>query len=139
MSDALDGYLARKMEACSKLGQILDGISDFIFICVILSKVFLIIIIPLWAMYWALFIAIVRLTSFIICFIRYRQFAFLHTYANKITGIILFFFPLWYLTFGVEVTAVFLCSIASISAIEELLINLTSKELERDIKFIFSK
>ncbi|HML37056.1 MAG TPA: hypothetical protein PKA19_06520 [Bacillota bacterium] len=70
---------------------------------------------------------------------KYHRLAFLHTYANKSTGIVLFFFPFLFWVFGEEITAIAICCIASISAVEEFLINLTSKTLDRDRGSIFIK
>lgn len=139
ISDVLDGYIARRIKASSKFGQVLDSIADLIFITIVLLILIPIINLPLWIIYWIAIIAIIRLISIIIGFIKYQQLAFLHTYANKATGLILLFFPFLLLAFGKEITATIICSIASISAAEELLINLTSKTLYRDIGSIFSK
>lgn len=139
ISDVLDGYIARRMNASSKFGQVLDSISDLIFITIVLLILIPIINLPLWIIYWIVIIAIIRLISIILGFAKYKQLAFLHTYANKATGIVLFFFPFLLSVFGKEITATIICCIASISAAEELLINLTSKTLYRDIGSIFSK
>jgi CDP-diacylglycerol--glycerol-3-phosphate 3-phosphatidyltransferase len=139
LSDVLDGHVARKIDASSKFGQVLDSIADLIFITIVLLILIPIINLPLWIIYWIAIIAIVRLISIIIGFTKYQQLAFLHTYANKTTGIILFFFPFLLFIIGKEIAATVICCIASISAAEELLINLTSKTLNRDIGSIFSK
>lgn len=139
ISDVLDGYIARKMNASSKFGQVFDSISDLIFVGVVLLIFIPIINLPLWIIYWIAAIAVIRLISIIFGLAKYRQLAFLHTYANKATGIVLFCFPFLFSVFGKEITASILCCIASISAVEELLINLTSKTLHRDRSSIFSK
>lgn len=139
ISDVLDGYIARKMDASSKFGQVLDSIADLIFITIVLLILIPIIKLPSWIIYWIAIIAIVRLISIIIGFAKYQKIAFLHTYANKITGIVIFFFPFLLFIFREEIAATVICCIASISAAEELLINLTSKTLNRDIGSIFSK
>lgn len=139
ISDVLDGYIARKIDASSKFGQILDSISDLIFISIVLLILIPIINLPLWIIYWIVVIAVVRLISIIFGLARYQQLAFLHTYANKATGIVLFCFPFLFSVFGKETTATIICYIASISAAEELLINLTSKTLRRDRNSIFSR
>ncbi|WMC92581.1 CDP-alcohol phosphatidyltransferase family protein [Kineothrix sp. MB12-C1] len=139
ISDVLDGYIARKMNICSKFGQILDSLADLLFIGVVLLICIPVINLPFQIICWVAAIAIVRLFSIILGFVRYRQLAFLHTYTNKMTGMILFFFPFLFFILGKEAAAIIICSIASISAIEELLINLTSKMLHRDIVSIFSK
>lgn len=139
ISDVLDGYIARKMRISSKFGQVFDSISDLIFISIVLLIFIPIMNFPFWIICWIIIIAAVRLISIILGLVKYGQLAFLHTYANKATGIILFFFPFLFTAFGKEITAVIICCIATVSAAEELLINLTSKTLHRDRGSIFSK
>ena len=139
ISDVIDGYIARKNDASSNLGQVLDSVSDLIFISIVLYIVLPIVDFPLWIICWIVAIAVVRVISIMIGFAKYRQLAFLHTYANKATGIILFCFPILYLIYGKEIAAIIVCCVASISAMEELLIDLTSKALYRDRGSIFSK
>lgn len=69
-------------------------------------------------------------------FIKYRYLALLHTYANKITGIALFCFPLLYKYFGLTITLYFIISLATLAALEELLINIKSKTLSLNKKSI---
>lgn len=138
ISDILDGMIARKMNLVSKKGQILDSIADFLMVILLLLVFVLNLNLPLWGIYWLFSIAVIRLTSLGVGFMRYRQLAFLHTYANKLTGAALFCFPFLYVGLGLYTTTILLCFIASISAIEELVINAVSKKLCRDIKSIFS-
>lgn len=138
ISDVLDGILARRMNLVSKTGQILDSIADFFMITVLLCLLMFNFKLPLWSICWVVIIAAVRLASLGVGFIRYKQLTFLHTYANKLTGIALFCFPFLYVGLGLSKTAILVCILASVSAIEELMINTVSKELSRDIKSIFS-
>lgn len=138
ISDVLDGIIARKMNLVSKKGQILDSIADFLMVILLLLVFVLNLNLPLWVIYWLVSIAVIRLTSLGVGFIRYRQLAFLHTYANKLTGAGLFCFPFLYVGLGLYTTTILICFIASISAIEELIINAVSKKLWRDIKSVFS-
>lgn len=139
ISDVLDGYIARKMDACSKFGQVFDSISDLIFIGIVLLALIPVINLPVWIICWIIVIAVIRLVSIIVGFAKYHQPAFLHTYANKATGIVLFSFPFLFWIIGKDTAAIIICCVASISAAEELLINSTSKILHRDRISIFSK
>lgn len=134
LSDVLDGYIARRTKATTQIGAILDSIADFVFIGVLLVIYVPLIEIPLGILTWIVVIAFVRLMSLIVGFYKYHTFTFLHTYANKITGILLFCFPLLYSNLGIIITACIICFAASFSAVEEFSINITSKKLERDIK-----
>ena len=139
ISDILDGYIARKTNTISKAGATLDSIADFIFVAVVA-----IIFIPLiswefWLIFWIMAIAITRIVSLVIGFVKYHEVAFLHTYANKVTGLALFLFPLFYHVADITIVAIVLCSIASLSAIEELAINLKEKNLDKNIRSAFYK
>jgi len=138
-SDALDGYLARKSGVTSHFGATLDSIADTIFFVVILMVFIPRVKIPSEIAVWILGIAFIRLVSLAIGFYKYHAFAFLHTYANKITGLVLFCFPLLYFCTGIIITSWFICICASICAFEEIFINISSKNLELDIKSIFHR
>lgn len=139
LSDALDGYIARKYVLTSQLGATIDSIADFIFISVVLVIFIPIINLTMEILIWIFLIMSVRLFSLIIGFFKYHTFAFLHTYANKISGLLLFSFPLLFNRFSITTISYFICIIASFSAIEELVINIKSKKLFRDVKGIFDK
>ena len=139
ISDALDGYIARRFGLSSSLGATLDSIADCIFVFILLYRFLPVIFLPTWAWYWIGGICFIKICSLVIGILRYRALAFLHTYFNKITGAALFCFPVLYYFWGLEVTAAMLCTIATIAAIEELALNLSQKELQRDRKSLFMK
>ena len=137
ISDILDGFVARKTNTVSKAGATLDSVADFIFVTVMV-----IIFIPLiswerWLLFWVVVIVILRFVSLVIGFVKYHAVALLHTHANKATGLALFLFPIFYLVADMTIVAVAMCSIASLSAIEELAINLKEKNLDRNIHSFF--
>ena len=86
-------------------------------------------------LYWAGIITLTRLSSLTVGFIKYGSVSFLHTYANKATGAALFLFPVWFHIFGTTATALILCGVASLSAVEELAITISSKKLNANIKY----
>jgi phosphatidylglycerophosphate synthase len=137
ISDVFDGMIARKLNLVSKNGQILDSIADFFMVIVLLFIFVLNIKFPLLGIYWVIIIAVIRFTSLGVGFMRYKQLTFLHTYANKLTGIALFSSIFMYVALGLYTTTILVCFIAIISALEELIINTVSKKLCRDIKSIF--
>lgn len=139
ISDVADGYIARKTKSASQFGALLDSIADAVFIVI-----YLIIFIPMlqkrnWIFCWIGFILIIRFLSLTVGFIKYHTFAPLHIYSNKATGLLLFVSPFLFSTLGLTITISSACVLATISAVEELMINLTSKELSRDVKSIFLK
>lgn len=138
ISDVTDGFLARKMNVTSKSGALLDSAADVILIFVLLAMIIPYFTWPVWVICWIALIIIIRLSSLLIGFFKYRSFAFLRTYANKITGLALFCFPLLYRLWDLKVTAIVLCCLATVSAIEELLINTASNVLNRDTTSILA-
>lgn len=132
----MDGYIARKTKNTSKAGAIFDSVADFIFIIIMLFIMIPIINVSFWIQLWLISIAMIKTSSVLTGFIKYHSLAFLHTYMNKATGALLFAFPLLYNGLGIKITAFLLCSIASVAAIEELVINLISKKLLYNIKSI---
>ena len=137
VSDALDGYIARRTNTVSRLGAALDSVADVLFFGSIVI-VFLPLLTPsVWVLVWLGGIALLRIVSLGIGWYKYHMLAFLHTYANKAAGFVIFLAPVIYALVGLSVTAIIVCVPAMVSAIEELLINSTSKQLNRDIKGIF--
>lgn len=137
VSDVLDGFVARKTNTESKLGETLDSISDFVFIAVMLT-----ILIPLiswegWMLWWIAAIALLRFSSLGIGFAKFHALTFLHTYSNKVTGIALSFFPVLYYSLGLSAIVIILCSIAGLSAIEELIIAIRARKLDRNTISMF--
>lgn len=136
LSDILDGFLARRWSVSSPAGALLDSIADFVLAAVLLYVFIPYFSWPGWILIWVASIALVRISALIVCRVRFCRFAFQHTVSNKITGFALFCFPLLLWLFGLTPTAILLCGIASLSALEELLIQIASKHLRRDIASI---
>lgn len=136
ISDMLDGYIARKTGTESKFGQKLDSAADLIMVAVLIIVLYPIIDIPVKISYWIVGIILTRVASMITVFAKYKTFGILHTLGNKITGLMLFLFPL---IIQSNVLIYILCIIGSISAIEEFLIHLISKELDANRRSIFYK
>ncbi|WP_304509326.1 CDP-alcohol phosphatidyltransferase family protein [Anaerotignum sp.] len=139
ISDMLDGYVARRYEMSSPFGATLDSIADCVFVFVMLYVILPVVSFPKWALYWMGGIFLIKACTFTIGIFRYQTLAFLHTYLNKAAGALLFAFPMLYYFWGIGTTAVFLCTIATVAAIEELGINILQKELQRDRKSLFLK
>ena len=132
LTDILDGFLARKLHQESALGAKLDSIADFIFAGCLTIFIMKNLNIPRWLWLCALVIALLRFASYGIGFNKYHAFTALHTWANKLTGILIFTAPILYCLCGLRVTGGILCTAAFISTYEELVIVIKSEELSRD-------
>ena len=137
ISDGLDGFFARKYQLSSELGEVLDSVGDFFMVVIVLYLLYPYLNVKSHILYWILLIMVIRISALAVAFIKYRTLAFLHTYANKATGFLLFCYPIFHMAAGPELTAEGLCLIATASAVEELLIQLKSKELDRNVIAIF--
>lgn len=137
ITDILDGFIARKINATSELGSKLDSFADMIIIFVVLFKFIPIMNLNLFMIVWLICITILKSLCILVVFIRFNQFGMVHTYMNKITGSLIFIYPILnYFTsskFYIFIIFIF----ASITAIEEILIDFTMKSLELDRKSYF--
>lgn len=141
VSDVLDGFIARTFHVESPLGTKLDSIADMFFYCVMLVKIFpvLFTILPTWI--WIVVGAIIftRICSYTLAAVKYRKFASLHTYLNKLTGISIFIVPYFLKRSFAPAICFAVCVIASIATIEELAIHITAAKYNENTKTIFFK
>lgn len=139
ISDVLDGYIARKTNTVSKLGDNTDSVADLIMVVVLIIVLYPIINPKVQIIVWIVIIGIIRVVSILVVFVKYKTFEILHTYGNKITGLVLFTFPLVLAFVQSDLLMYIVCLVVSISAIEELLIHLWSNEFRTNKKSIFTK
>ena len=134
LSDIIDGPVARALHRQSDTGARLDSIADMVFALAIAIVAVMYIAIPLWLWLGAAAVAVLRLAGYGIGYCKFKTFSSLHTYLNKAVGGLIFAFPLLYFLLGMTVTGIILCAAAALSAAEELVITIRSKELNRDVK-----
>lgn len=136
VSDMLDGYLARKWGCASQSGAALDSLADTAFAAAALYRLLPVMQIPRWLLLWIAGIALIKLLGLAIGFVRQGKLAFLHTYFNKAAGLLLFCFPYSFPFFGIHAGAA-LCFLASLAAVEELILRMVSPDLDQDARGIF--
>lgn len=138
LTDVLDGWLARKTGTASELGAKLDSIADLTFYAVILLRLMPVLWrrLPVQIWYAVAMVLLLRLASYVVAAVKYRRFASVHTYLNKLTGAAVFAIPyVILLPFGSGACWVF-CAIAGIASGEELLIHLCSRTYHTGVKSI---
>ena len=118
-SDMIDGTIARKTNGTSKFGSQLDTVADLIFVVVSLFKLLPAIHIPQWLWIWGGVIAVIKISNIIQGYVTKKQFISLHTIMNKVTGLLLFLLPLTVSFAELQYIAIAVCSIATLSAIQE--------------------
>ncbi|MBP5694494.1 MAG: CDP-alcohol phosphatidyltransferase family protein [Bacilli bacterium] len=140
-TDAVDGFIARKFHVESRIGSVLDTISDFTLYIVMIVKLWYKLQETFQLATWiiVIFVCALRLISYLTCFIKYRKFSAVHTYLNKAMGLVFFTFPFVCLApnLVVLIYAYVAAGIAFLGATEELLIHLISKEYNVHNKSIF--
>ena len=115
----IDGTIARKTNSTSKLGSQLDTIADFIFVAVSMFKFLPAIQLPHWLWIWGSFIAVIKISNIVWGYITKKQFVSIHTVMNKATGLLLFLLPLTISLAELKYIAMAVCSIATLSAVQE--------------------
>ena len=119
LTDMIDGTVARKTGAVSNFGAKLDTASDFVFMAVCVVKLLPKINISVWLWIWIAIIAIVKVINIVMGFIRRKKLVALHTFLNKITGLLLFLLPLTLQFIVPTYSFAVVCTIATIAAIQE--------------------
>lgn len=136
ISDAIDGWIARRYHVTSELGTVLDTIADFLFYAVMLVKLLPTLrnILPskIWIAVFA--IIFVRICSYLLAAIKYRRFATLHTYLNKLTGITIFIVPYFIKHSPAVAICITVCIVAGLATLEELIIHIRAKKYDSSTK-----
>jgi CDP-diacylglycerol--glycerol-3-phosphate 3-phosphatidyltransferase len=69
---------------------------------------------------WGGVIAFIKTNSIILGYVSKKQFVALHTIMNKVTGLLLFLWPLTISFAELKWIAIAVCSVATLSAIQEV-------------------
>ena len=118
-SDMIDGTIARKTNSATEFGAKLDTVADLAFVTVSWIKMLPTIPIPGWLWIWGVGIAIIKTGNILWGYVSKKQLVSLHTRMNKVTGLLLFLFPLTLSLIEVKYSLPVVCSIATFAAIQE--------------------
>ena len=119
VSDMVDGWVARRTNTASELGAKLDTIADIVFIIVCLVKLLPVLDITVWLYVWIGVIALIKIINIISGFVVQKQFVSVHSTMNKVTGLLLFIFPLTISFIDLKYSAAVVCIFATLAAIQE--------------------
>lgn len=125
LSDALDGFFARKLNQVSPWGARLDSAADLLLYITVLVRLIPALRenLPRWFWYIVALILLLRLSAYLLSAVKFHRFASEHTLLNKASSILIFpvpfllrlgFFP-WY--------AALCCLVAGVAAAQELYIH----------------
>ena len=116
----VDGTIARKTRSVSELGARLDAAADITFVAVSSVKILPLIKLPAWLWVWIAVIASIKTGNIVWGLIRSKKLVSLHTSLNKATGFLLFLFPLTLGFVEPKYSSVIICSLATVSAVNEV-------------------
>ena len=117
ISDMVDGWLARKLHAETKAGAILDSVADIVFVACCAIRLLPMLKIPTWLWIWAGAIVFIKMLNQVSAQVVFKRFCFPHTWANKLTGLLLFLVaPTMFLSM---IPIAIVAAIATFAAIQE--------------------
>lgn len=139
LTDALDGWLARKTGTASPFGARLDSIADLLLYGILMLRLFPVLwkIFPGTIWYAVAAIVLVRLAAYAVAFHKYHQIAALHTWLNKLTGVAVFLLPYVLAVSAGIAYGWAVCLLALAAAVEELMIHLFRAEYSPNRKSFF--
>ena len=115
----IDGIVARKTGTASEFGSKLDTVADIVFVAVCLIKMLPVIDVPSWILIWIVIIAFIKVANIAAGYIRQREFIPVHSIINKVTGAMLFAFPMTLTFIDLKYSSAVVCLVATVAAIQE--------------------
>lgn len=130
VTDVLDGYIARKFGTESEAGARLDSIADLMFFPLSLSRIMHVMwrTLPKTIWYAVGALLLVKGLAYVVSAIKNHRFSALHTYLNKVTGLLVF--GVGYVI-STQIAAPYcwvVCVVGILASLEELFIHITTKE-----------
>ena len=125
----IDGTIARKTKSVSESGARLDTVADSAFVAVSFVKILPLMEFPTWLWNWIVIIAIIKIGNVVWGLISNKKLVSMHTILNKVTGFILFLLPLTFSFIEPIYSSVIVCSLATVSAINEVYYTRMDREI----------
>ena len=128
-TDAIDGFVARKMGGETDFGSKLDSVADLTFYTVMMLKIlpFLVAELPGIIWYCVGAILIFRVFIYVVNAFKDRKFLTSHSYLNKASGLMMFALPYFIKTKYLEPYAWMVVGITGVAAIYEFTYSLIRK------------
>ena len=115
ITDIADGAVARRTGTVCEFGSRLDTIADIIFVAICLIKVLPVLDVPI----WIAIIAFIKVANIAEGFFSRKEFISVHSIMNKVTGGLLFVFPLTLAFIDLKYSGAVVCIVATAAAIQE--------------------
>lgn len=141
LTDVLDGYIARKTNTTTPLGTKLDSIADLLFYSAMFYKIFPTIaeLFPIGVWVGIGIAVVIRICSYLTAAIKYKKFASLHSWLNKVTGFMVFGLPYMLVTPFVIPYAYLGCAVAIFASASEFILHLRAGSYDEKTKTIFDR
>lgn len=139
LTDALDGWMARRTGTASQFGARLDSAADLLFYGVLILRLFPALwqSFPVTIWYAVVAIVLVRLSAYAAAYYKYHQFSALHTWLNKLTGVAVFLLP-YVLAVSAGIAYGWAVCLLALAAAEEWMIHLCQTEYCADRRSFFA-
>ncbi|MGM9602267.1 MAG: CDP-alcohol phosphatidyltransferase family protein [Faecousia sp.] len=139
LTDVLDGWIARKTKTASDFGARLDSAADLLFYAATLYCVFPALwkTLPRCIWYAVATVVLVRIAAYLTAAMKYRRFASMHTYMNKLTGGVVFLIPFLLATPYATPYCWGVFAVSLTASLEELILHLKNDIYHPDTKSIF--
>ena len=128
-TDAIDGIIARKTMTVSEFGARLDTAADIVLVAAGLVKILPLIHLPVWLWIWIAIITTIKTGNILWGLICSRRLISIHTILNKATGVLMFLFPFTLGFIEPMYSSVMVCSLATVSAINEMYYTIMGREI----------
>lgn len=119
ITDMIDGAVARRTGTVSAFGARLDTVADIVLVAVCLFKLLPVLDVPVWLCVWIAAIAFVKAANLAVGYIRQKKLISVHSILNKVTGGLLFIFPLTLAWIHFKYSAAVVCTVATVAAVHE--------------------
>ena len=113
ISDVLDGYVARKYNLVTDFGAKLDSIADMTMFLSLIIVLLPVLNFTLEIYVLILIIVILKIASAIYCYIKFEKLSTIHSYLNKITGLLIILIPVLLIFAPSENLIAIICIIAT--------------------------
>ena len=136
-TDPLDGFIARRYDARTKYGHLLDSLGD-----VSLATAVLVTLVPfldweLWEMAVIVAVIALRLSAFAIGTARFGRPAFIHSYLNKAAGVAFFVSPFFITLIGLPATVAIAGIVCVSASFEYLYISIRNRDYDPEYRSVF--
>ena len=129
ITDMVDGTIARKLGTASPLGEKIDTIADTVFLITALYKLMPEMEVSEAILIWSGIIVLIKVINIILGFCLYKKYMTIHSVVNKITGFMLFIFPLTFSFINMKYSMIVVCMMSTLGAIHEGYIIVSKKTL----------